>query len=170
MMGVFSEKSMGGPEELYHFLQYGLDLNHKHLDEMKVITGLTQSPLFLPAVDYSRQGMLVNIPIHRQYLEEYKTSFDDIFECLKNYYQGNKFVIVSKWMDVQLRSHPLLSYTFLDAVSCNDTNRLEIIVCGNNNTHLNLCARLDNLGKGASGAAIQNMNLMLGLPEDTGLN
>ena len=170
MMGVFSEKSMGGPEELYHFLQYRLDLNHKHLEEMQAITGLTHSPLFLPSVNYSGQGMLVNVPIHRQYLEEYKTSFNDIFECLRDYYQGEKFVTVSKWTDVQLRDHPLLAYAFLDAVSCNGTNRLEIIVCGSSDTHVNLCSRLDNLGKGASGAAIQNMNLMLGLPEDSGLN
>lgn len=113
--------------------------------------------------------MLVDIPIHRQCLEEYKTSFDDIFEHLKDYYRGEKFVNVSKWTDVELRRHPLLSHAYLDAVSCNGTNRLEIIVCGGNETHVNLCSRLDNLGKGASGAAIQNMNLMVGLPEDTGL-
>ena len=170
MMGVFSEKSMGEPDELYHFLQYGLNLNHKHHQEMTGITGLTHSPLLLPAVDYSRQGMLVNIPIHRKYLEEYKIAFDDVFHCLKDYYQGEKFVTVSKWTEAPLHSHPQLPYTFLDAVSCNDTNRLEIIVCGSNDTHVNLCSRLDNLGKGASGAAIQNMNLMLGLPEDRGLN
>jgi N-acetyl-gamma-glutamyl-phosphate reductase len=169
MISVFSEKSMGGPEEIYHFLHYQLDLNHKHVKEMKAIAGLKHPPLFLPSVDYSRQGMLVDIPIHRQYLEEYKTSFGDIFECLKGYYRDEKFVNVSKWTDVELRRHPLLSHAYLDAVSCNGTNRLEIVVCGSNDTHVNLCSRLDNLGKGASGAAIQNMNLMVCLPEDTGL-
>lgn len=170
MMRVFSEKGLGEPDELYHYLQYGLNLNHKHLEEMKKITGLTQSPLLLPAVDYSRQGMLVNIPIHRKYLEAYEIAFDDVFQCLNDYYHGEKFVSVSKWTETPLRSHPQLPYTYLDAVSCNDTNRLDIIVCGSNDTHVNLCSRLDNLGKGASGAAIQNMNLMLGLPEDRGLN
>ena len=62
-----------------------------------------------------------------------------------------------------------MSHSYLDAVSLNDTDCLEIIVCGDNDTHVNVCARLDNLGKGASGAAIQNMNLMLGLREDMGL-
>lgn len=170
MMGVFSEKGLGEPNELYHYLQYGLNLNHKHLEEMTKITGLTQSPLLLPAVDYSRQGMLVNIPIHRKYLDAYEIAFDDVVQCLNDYYHGEQFVSVSKWTETPLRSHPQLPYTYLDAVSCNDTNRLEIIVCGSNDTHVNLCSRLDNLGKGASGAAIQNMNLMLGLPEDRGLN
>lgn len=170
MMGVFSDKGFGEPDELYHFLQYGLNLSHKHLTEMTKIAGLTQSPLLLPAVDYSRQGMLVNIPIHRKYLEAYEITFDDVFQCLNDYYYGEKFVSVSKWTETPLRSHSALPYTYLDAVSCNGTNRLEIIVCGSNDTHVNLCSRLDNLGKGASGAAIQNMNLMLGLPEDKGLN
>ena len=170
MMRVFTEKGFGEPDELYHFLQYGLNLSHKHLAEMTKITGLTQSPLLLPAVDYSRQGMLVNIPIHRKYLEAYEIAFDDVFQCLNDYYHGEQFVSVSKWTETALRSHSALPYTYLDAVSCNDTNRLEIIVCGSNDTHVNLCARLDNLGKGASGAAIQNMNLMLGLPEDRGLD
>ena len=170
MIEVFSEKRFGEPHELYHFLQYGLNLNHKHLKEMTVISGLTQPPLLLPAVDYSKQGMLVNIPIHRKYLEAYQTGFDDVFQCLNDYYRGEKYVSVSKWTETPLRNHPQLPYTYLDAVSCNDSNRLEIIVCGGNDTHVNLCSRLDNLGKGASGAAIQNMNLMLGFSEDTSLN
>ena len=170
MMEVFSEKAFGEPHELYHFLQYGLNLNHKHLEEMTAVAGLAQSPLLLPSVDCSRQGMLVNIPVHRKYLEAYQINYDDVFRCLTDYYQGEKFVSVSKWTETPLHSHPRLPYTYLDAVSCNDTNRLEIIVCGNNDSHVNLCSRLDNLGKGASGAAIQNMNLMLGFPEDTGLN
>ena len=169
MMAVFSEKSMDGPEEIYNFLQYQLDFNHKHLNEMKAIAGLSQPPLFLPAVDNSKQGMLVNTPIHKQYLEKYKISFNDVYQCLKDYYQGEKLVKVSKWMDVELRRHPSLSHAYLDAVTYNDTDSLEIIVFGGNDTHVNLCARLDNLGKGASGAAIQNMNLMVGLPEDMGL-
>lgn len=141
---------------------YSLALNHKHLPEMTKITGLAKPPVFAPTVVDVYNGEIVSIPLVADSLEK-RLSAADIHEILAEYYAGEPFV---KVMPYPPDDH--LKNGFLTFTDCNGTNNLEIFVFGNEGRIL-LAARYDNLGKGASGAAVQNMNLMLGLPEITGL-
>jgi len=152
-------------ENCYHYAPYQLDLRHKHLPEMRIISGLSADPVFMPAVDHFYRGMAVFIPVHKYFLNQYKKRTDDVFAAMKNYYSGEKFIQVMQCDTIGLRDQK-----FLDIRACNNTNRIDITVAGSADGACVLCARLDNLGKGASGAAVQNMNLMLGLDEFTGLN
>ena len=143
---------------------YGLGLNHKHLPEMKMYSGLDKYPVFIPIVSNYYKGLAVSIPIHN-YLLNKKVSSKDIAELLSEYYKDEIFVKVMPHQPLDL----LFDGGF-DITACNDTNKCEIFVFGNDEKESTLIlARLDNLGKGASGAAVQNMNIVLGLPEDTGL-
>lgn len=140
---------------------YALNLNHKHLPEMKYILDLDTPPLFTPSVGNFAQGMLVMVYISKDELLK-KISRDEIVALYHAYYKDELFV---KIIDDNT------AYTdegFLDAMKCNNTNRIEISVYENEH-YLVLISRLDNLGKGASGAAVQTMNLMLGLDEQAGL-
>ncbi|EKQ54471.1 MULTISPECIES: N-acetyl-gamma-glutamyl-phosphate reductase [unclassified Clostridium] len=141
---------------------YRLDLNHKHLPEMQKITGLSFEPAFTPMISNYYKGMSVSIPLFSRLLSNKYTVFD-IHKILLEYYQDEKFINVIP-QDIENS----LEDGYLNVEANNDTNRLDIFVSGNENKIL-ITSRLDNLGKGASGAAIQNMNLMLGLKEDTGL-
>ena len=141
---------------------YALGLAHKHLPEMQHMTGLAHKPLFTPIVGNFAQGMVVAVPLLPRALSK-KVAPADVQAFLAEHYAGQTFVKV-----MPLDAAPLLDNGFLPATTCNDTNRAELFVFGHEDQIL-LAARFDNLGKGASGAAIQCMNLMLGMDEATGL-
>lgn len=141
---------------------YALGLTHKHLPEMKAVTGLDNPPIFYPVVGDMFQGMLVTVPIWPEELNK-RMSARDLHEVLAAHYNGSYFVRV---MPFDLAA--ATDGGFLDATACNDTNRLEIFVFGHDEQII-LAARLDNLGKGASGAAVQCMNIACGVDERTGL-
>jgi N-acetyl-gamma-glutamyl-phosphate reductase len=141
---------------------YALNLKHKHCPEMQKITGLKYPPLFTPIVGQFYQGMVVSIPLFIRLLAK-KISAKGVQQLLADYYQAEPFVRV-----MPFESGPFLDNGFLVPTECNQTNRIDLFVFGNDQQVL-LAARLDNLGKGASGAAVQNMNIMLGLEESTGL-
>ncbi|MBP6006115.1 MAG: N-acetyl-gamma-glutamyl-phosphate reductase [Rhodoferax sp.] len=139
------------------FELYALGLKHKHIPEIMAYTGLRRRPLFVPAVGNFKQGMLVQIPLHLDMLPG-QPNAGDLEQALSRHYAG------STWVKVL----PATDNHKLDAVALADTNQLELRVFSNANAtddfrHAVLVARLDNLGKGASGAAVQNLQLMLGL-------
>ena len=135
------------------FEEYGLGLEHKHVPEIVKWSALTARPLFVPSVGNFRQGMLVNIPLHLDALPG-KPKAAEIEATLSKHYAGQRYVRVV---------HPDNSGR-LDALALNGTNDLELMVYVNESRRQAvLVARLDNLGKGASGAAVQNCELMLGL-------
>jgi N-acetyl-gamma-glutamyl-phosphate reductase len=139
------------------FETYALTLRHKHLPEIMAYTGLTRRPLFVPSVGNFRQGMLVQLPLHLDLLPG-RPKAADLHEALARHYAASQ--AAGGWVSVE----PATESGKLDALALNDTNRLELRVFGNDDVHhAVLIARLDNLGKGASGAAVQNLQLMLGL-------
>ena len=132
---------------------YGLGLKHKHLPEIVKYTGLTRQPIFIPAVGNFRQGMLVELPLHLDTLPG-QPRLKDLHDALASHYAG------SEWISVE----PPTEDGKLEPEALNDTNRMELRVYGSDELRQAvLVARLDNLGKGASGAAVQNLKLMLGL-------
>jgi len=141
---------------------YGLALSHKHLPEMQHVVGLDSAPFFEPVVADFYKGMLVSVPLFSRLLPK-KLGARDVHEVLAAHYQGEPFVVVQP-----LETEPFLEEGYLNPIACNDTNRLELFVFGHDEQIL-IVARLDNLGKGASGAAVQNLNLMLGADESSGL-
>jgi len=148
-----------------NFGAYGLTLKHKHVDEMRAHALLDAPPLFAPAVGYFRRGMLVHVPLQLAALPR-AVSGSDLQAALAGHYAGERFVTVRPLND----SGALREGNFLEPEALNGTNRLELFVFANDAARQALLvARLDNLGKGASGAAVQNLNLMLGLPEEAGL-
>lgn len=150
--------SAGRPEALNAPGIYGLNQKHKHLPEMLKYTGLTYQPVFLPVVDDFAQGMASTIQLQTRLLAGHPGA-REVRERLAEYYAGETFVRVAPFEE-----KPGTLY----ANALAGTNFLEIHVCGDK-TNVTVTALFDNLGKGASGAAVQNMNIMLGLPEDTGL-
>jgi N-acetyl-gamma-glutamyl-phosphate reductase len=141
---------------------YALTLNHKHIPEMQKLTGLDFPPLFTPAVGNFYQGTLILIPLLSRYLK-HKPSATNVHEMLAAYYADEHFVKV-----MPFGGKDTLDAGFLSPTGCNGTNLIELFVFGHDEQIL-LVARLDNLGKGAAGAAVQNLNLMLGFDEHTGL-
>lgn len=141
---------------------YGLGLAHKHIPEMQAISGLKYKPLFTPIVSSYYQGMTVAIPLHSRMLPG-SPSAKAVHDYLESFYKNEYFIKV-----MPSGSENELKTGFLDAMACNNTNKVEIFIFGNDE-QIMLAARFDNLGKGASGAAVQNMNIMLGLDERTGL-
>ena len=137
---------------------YGLNLQHKHLPEMQTVTGLAYPPVFMPIVDDYYKGMATTIMLQNRLLQG-QPSAEEICAKLADYYRNEHFVSVVPFgeNDSKLYANKLAG-----------TNRLEIVVCGHEE-QTTVTALFDNLGKGASGAAVQNMNIMLGLPEETGL-
>jgi len=136
---------------------YALGLKHKHIPEIMHYTGLTRRPLFVPSVGNFKQGMLVQLPLHLDTLPG-KPTAQDLQAALQKHYTG------SEWVTVE----PATADLKLDAVALADTNKMELRVFANDAkadgfAHAVLVARLDNLGKGASGAAVQNLKLMLGI-------
>lgn len=131
---------------------YALGLKHKHLPEIMKYTGMVRRPIFIPSVGNFRQGMLVELPLHLNTLPG-KPTAQDLQDVLKRHYEG------SEWVTVE----PPTESGKLDPLALNDTNKMELRVFHNMDySHAVLIARLDNLGKGASGAAVQNLKLMLG--------
>lgn len=137
---------------------YGLSLKHKHLPEITRMTGLTYPPVFLPIVDDYYKGMATTILLQNRLLSGV-SSAEDVCGKLADYYQDEHFVKVMPFGSNGARIH---------ANELAGTNELHIYVCGNEEQTM-VTALFDNLGKGASGAAVQNMNIMLGLDETTGL-
>jgi len=136
---------------------YALGLQHKHVPEIMKYTGLTRRPLFLPSVGNFRQGMLVQLPLHLDDLPS-KPKVADLHLCLLDHYADS--LKNGGWVDVL----PAEESGKLGATANNDSNKMELRVFGNEaHRHALVIARLDNLGKGASGAAVQNLKLMLGL-------
>ena len=132
---------------------YGLGLEHKHLPEIMKYTGLSRRPVMIPSVGNFEQGMLVQLPLHLDMLPGQPTAAQ-LQDALASHYAG------SEWVSVE--DTPASGK--LDALGLNNTNKMELRVFGNEtHRHAVLIARLDNLGKGASGAAVQNLKLMLGL-------
>lgn len=139
---------------------YGLNLEHKHLPEIRAYSRLETDPIFTPAVGRWLQGMLVQIPLHLSHLPR-KPSAADLHAALEARYAGQRFVKVLPLIENASAT------TALDPETLNGTNRLEIMVFGNaKKQQALLVARADNLGKGASGAAAQNIDAMLGLAGD----
>ncbi|ACL77204.1 N-acetyl-gamma-glutamyl-phosphate reductase [Ruminiclostridium cellulolyticum] len=141
---------------------YALGLSHKHIPEMTVISGLEFPPIFSPIVCSYFKGMSVCVPLHRRLLPD-NLSMEKIHEFISDYYSNEEFIKV-----MPLGMEKEFPNSFLGATRVNDTNYLEIFVTGNEE-QIMLVSVLDNLGKGSSGAAIQNMNIMLGFDENTGL-
>ncbi len=138
---------------------YSLTLNHKHLPEMTL--RLEEDPIFVPILGNNYEGLAVLLPIHTKLLSKQMTA-KNIHELLSEHYQNEKFVKVMPYAD-----DTKLFDGAVDITACNDTNHAEIFVFGNEaKGSAVIMTRLDNLGKGASGAAIQNMNIMLGFEED----
>lgn len=137
---------------------YGLTLRHKHLPEMQKVCGLSFAPAFLPVVDDYYKGMATTILLHSRLLPG-APGAEEICRKLQEYYRDEHFVEVSPFGE---------NAPTLYAAELSGTNRLKIVVCGNEE-QTSVTALFDNLGKGASGAAVQNMNIMLGIDEATGL-
>lgn len=141
---------------------YALGHHHKHLPEMQKICGLEKPPIFNPVVGPYYKGMAVSTAIFQSSLNKGATA-EDIWEILAEHYAGARFVKVFPF-----EAEPSLDGGSLDPTECNGTNDARIRVFGNGD-RIQVTVTLDNLGKGASGAAIQNMNIALGLDEGTGL-
>jgi N-acetyl-gamma-glutamyl-phosphate reductase len=154
----------------YAYGIYGLTFGHKHVKEMHHHSGLQSPPLFVPAVGNFEKGMLVQIPLPLHSLQNQlknKLNGELIHKTLEEYYQNEKYVSVAPLND----ENSLRNGKFLDTQAVNNTNLVQLFVFANDQTkEALLVARLDNLGKGASGAAVQNLNIMLGLDENLGLN
>lgn len=153
-------KSMIEAHEHHHapnFELYGLTLAHKHLPELTHYSGLTRTPIFVPSVGNFRQGMLVSVPLHLDMLQQV-TSAATLRDCLTAHYAGCEYVHVETGPEtVALKGK-------IEPEALNNTNKLELFVFWNDaRGQAVLVARLDNLGKGASGAAVQNLRLMLGI-------
>jgi len=151
------------PDAVKNPRSYSLALNHKHLPEMTKIVGLARPPVFAPTVVDVYAGEIVSIPLVPDRLEK-RLSAKEIRELLAAYYAGEHFVKVMPYP-----ADDFLKNGFLTFTDCNGTNNLEIFVFGNEDRVL-VSARYDNLGKGASGTAVQDMNIILGLDEATGLD
>jgi len=142
--------------------QYGLGLVHKHLPEMMTHGGLTIEPIFAPVVAGFYKGLAVSIGLRPDRMNSGAT-LQRVHQALSDYFAGERFVRVMPANDPQV-----LAGVFFDVQGCNDTNRVDLFVFGRD-SQIMLISRLDNLGKGASGAAVQSMNLHLGLDEEQGL-
>ncbi len=152
----------GRDKELDAPREYALSQNHKHLKEMQKITGLERTPLFSPIICDYYSGMLLTVPLYTDMLAGGQTP-EKIHSFFGDYFAGEKFIRVmpyGKEADYQ---------GFLAGNSCSGWDGLEIFVTGNEERVL-VSTRFDNLGKGASGAAIQCLNIILGCAEETGLN
>ena len=144
--------------ELFAPCPYGMGQGHKHLPEMKAVCGLAHKPVFSPIVDDYYKGMATTVPLHMSQLQGVST-VAEVRQKLQDYYAGQEMVTVSAAADT--------AKLYGNAKAGQDT--LEIIVAGNDE-QFTVTALFDNLGKGASGAAVQNMNIMLGFDAATGLN
>ncbi len=155
MIGEYESENR--PYELDSPRQYGLSQNHKHLPEMKKITGLEHEPVFNPIVSDYFCGMAVSVPLHTSLLDK-KMTVDELKGFYEEYYSDSNFISVKQ----------LPESGFISPVGLEGTNELVIYV-GGNDERITLTAVFDNLGKGASSAALQNMNIAMGFDETTAL-
>ena len=158
----YEARSAGEPESLWPVRPYGLGLDHKHLPEMSAYSGVERAPVFSPMVGHFAQGMLTMVPLHVDTLGDGATAAT-VHACLDARYRDEPCVDVRPLGDADV-----LDGGFLEPRSANGTNRIDLLVYGHD-TRILLVARLDNLGKGASGAAVQNLNIMTGADELRGL-
>jgi N-acetyl-gamma-glutamyl-phosphate reductase len=146
---IEAHERAGGPA----FELYALGLEHKHVPEIQLFTGLSRRPIFIPSVGHFRQGMLVSVPLYLDDLPRRPTGAD-LREALRAFYAGSEHVTVAAGDRAEK----------LEPEALNGTNRLNLYVCANEPRRQAVpIAQLDNLGKGASGAAVQNLRLMLDL-------
>ncbi|KAJ1453051.1 hypothetical protein M885DRAFT_293018 [Pelagophyceae sp. CCMP2097] len=151
---------------------YGFGLNHKHLPEMAFHSRLASEPAFLPAVGAFAQGMVVSTLLHYDdaLMLPGSASGEALWEALAKHYEGDSCVTVVPYGEAGAKDL-LERGSFLSPTRLNGSNKLEIFVFANDQKRTAaIVARLDNLGKGASGAAVQNLNLLLGLDESAGLD
>jgi len=141
---------------------YALTQQHKHLPEMQKISGLDFIPIFDPYVCDYFSGMAVTVPLFTRLLAK-KVTAHDVWEMFNEHYDGCRFVKVAGFM-----GDGILTEQFIAANTLSGTNNMQIFVCGNDD-RIMITTRFDNLGKGASGAAVQCMNIMMGIDEATGL-
>ena len=161
MIEQYKEAASSGTEPaLTSPRPYALTLSHKHLPEMMLHTGLCATPLFMPMVGNFYKGLAVTVPLHLGALD---TTPEAVHAALAARYAGERFIRV-----MPLRDPATLKSGFFDVQASNDSNRVDLFVFAND-TQAILVARLDNLGKGASGAAVQSMNVHLGVDEGLGL-
>jgi N-acetyl-gamma-glutamyl-phosphate reductase len=159
---MIEQYQAGGDARLLSPRPYGLGLAHKHIPEMMSHTGLTHKPVFMPIVGNFYKGLTVSVPLHLDALPG-RPEAGALHAALVRRYASELFVSVAPLSDPAT-----LEAGFFDVQGCNDTNRVDIFVFTNGDQAV-LMARLDNLGKGASGAAVQAMNVHLGLDEALGL-
>ena len=159
---MIEQYEAGGDARLDSPRPYGLTLAHKHVPEMMAHTGLVAKPVFMPIVGRFYKGLTVSVPLHLSQLGSACTA-QDLQGVFEKRYAGERFIRV-----MPLRDAATLQAGYFDVQACNDTNRVDIFAFAND-TQVMLMARLDNLGKGASGAAVQAMNVHLGLDESVGL-
>ena len=159
---MIAQYEAGGDAKLLSPRPYALGLAHKHLPEMMAHTGLQTAPVFMPIVGNFYKGLGVTVPLHLSQMRA-GTTPEGIQQALAAYYEGERFIRV-----MPLRDADTLAEGAFDVQACNDTNRVDLFVFGSD-TQVLVMARLDNLGKGASGAAVQAMNVHLGLDEGLGL-
>src|SRR5579864_4376818 len=161
MIAEFENRSSPGYTEVPYRL-YALTLAHKHVPEMQAHTGLKHRPLFAPAVGRYAQGMIVEVPLQLDALPTTPT-LNDLHVALARAYDGEAFVQVASLEEAA-------ALKTLEPEALNGTNRMKLYVFGSEAARqARLVALLDNLGKGAAGAAVQNLNIMLGLPETASL-
>lgn len=160
--GISNYEDANRPKEFDGGREYALTQQHKHLKEMQKITGLSRTPLFSPIIDDYYSGMLVSVPLYTDLLAQQKTP-EELLSFYQEYYKGQQFIQVSTADDKEAASG------FLAANGMSGWDGLKIYVTGNTDRVV-VSAQFDNLGKGASGAAIQCMNLVTGCKEDEGLN
>jgi len=140
---------------------YAHGQQHKHLPEMLSYSGTAVQPIFTPSVANYYKGMLVEVPLFASELNN--SSPEQVLEVLQQRYADEPFINVAS-----LGAEELMDGGFLNPTDCNDSNRMDLVVMGDAQRII-LCARYDNLGKGAAGAAVQNLNIMLGIKESSGL-
>jgi N-acetyl-gamma-glutamyl-phosphate reductase len=159
---MIEQYEAGGDPLLESPRPYALTLSHKHIPEMSAHTGLQAKPIFMPIVGNFLKGLSVSVPLHLSQLSA-GTTPEHLQQALAERYAGERFIRV-----MPVRDPAALEGGFFDVQACNDTNRVDIFVFANASQAI-LMARLDNLGKGASGAAVQSMNVHLGVDEGLGL-
>lgn len=152
-------ESASKPEAYNSPRQYALSQKHKHLPEMKKVCGLSEEPIFIPSVCDYFSGMVVSVPLFPRLMRKRSTP-DEITAMFKKHYQDQPFI--------KVLSGNSLEDGFLCANALSGKNGMEIFICGNED-RIVLSSRFDNLGKGASGAAVQCLNIMIGIDETTGL-
>jgi N-acetyl-gamma-glutamyl-phosphate reductase len=152
----------GAPDDIINPRPYALIKDHKHIPEMTKFSGLARPPIFTPTVVNVYNGEIIFIPLVARYLKK-ALSAGDVRAVLAEHYAGERFIKVMPYPAGDYLKNGFLTFT-----GCNGTNNLEIFVFGGKD-RIVLAARFDNLGKGSSGAAVQVMNLVLGIEEATGL-